>query len=129
VWFVTDADPQRVDADHVLQVGPGSDHTDPDATVELVLAYHLLWELTHVVFEHPGLLRDDADADAEPPACVTCADEAHVGEVLTVERDDARVRIDGATVSVATNLVDEVGVGELVLVHAGVVIARVEDVP
>ncbi len=25
VWFVTDADPHRVDADHVLRVGPGSD--------------------------------------------------------------------------------------------------------
>ena len=23
---------------------------------DLVLLYHLLWELTHVVFEHPGLL-------------------------------------------------------------------------
>ena len=63
-----------------------------DTTVELVLAYHLLWELTHVVFEHPGLVRDDADT--EPPACITCADEAHVGEILAVDRDDALVRID-----------------------------------
>ena len=23
---------------------------------DLVMLYHLLWELTHVVFEHPGLL-------------------------------------------------------------------------
>jgi hypothetical protein len=127
VWFVTDADPHRVDADHVLRVGPGSDDADHDATVELVLAYHLLWELTHVVFEHPGLLRDVADAG--PTACVTCADEAHVGEVVIVDRDQARVRIDGATVFVATNLVDELIVGDLVLVHAGVAIARVEDVP
>jgi hypothetical protein len=127
VWFVTDTDPERVDADHVLHVGPGSDSTDHDATVELVLAYHLLWELTHVVFEHPGLLR--ADADADPPVCVTCADEALLGEVLTVDREQARVRIDGASVSVATNLVDELGAGDLVLVHAGVAIARVEDVP
>ena len=126
VWFVTDPDPQRVDADHVLQVGPGADSTDHDATVELVLAYHLLWELTHVVFEHPGLLR--ADGDTDPPVCVTCADEGLLGEVLTVDHDQARVRIDGATVSVATNLVDDLGVGDLVLVHAGVAIARVEDV-
>ncbi len=128
VCFVTDADPQRVDADHVLRVGPGSDSTDHDATVELVVAYHLLWELTHVVFEHAGLLRADADADADPPVCVTCADEGLLGEVLTADRDQARVRIDGATVSVATNLVDELAVGDLVLVHAGVAIARVEDV-
>ena len=60
--------------------------------------------------------------------CVTCADEGLLGEVLTADRDQARVRIDGATVSVATNLVDELGVGDLVLVHAGVAIARVEDV-
>ena len=27
------------------------------ATGRFVLLYHLLWELTHVCFEHPGLLK------------------------------------------------------------------------
>ena len=40
--------------------------------------------------------------------------------MLTVDRDEARVRMDGATVSVATSLVDGLGAGDLVLVHAGV---------
>jgi len=38
-----------------------------DDPIEWVLAYHLLWELTHVVFEHPGLLVDDLPpATSEP---------------------------------------------------------------
>ncbi len=72
-------------------------------------------------------MRDDAEA--EPPVCITCADEAHVAEVLTVDRDEARVRMEGAIVSVATSLVDGLVAGDLVLVHAGVAIARVEDLP
>ena len=50
-------------ADHVIRVATG------DADGGPLLAYHLLWELTHVVFEHPGLLRNGAGpavADLEP---------------------------------------------------------------
>ena len=32
---------------------------------QLVLLYHLLWELTHVVFEHPGLLAPDGEGEGE----------------------------------------------------------------
>ena len=43
-------------ADHVLWL----DDADPlvPATGRFVLLYHLLWELTHVCFEHPGLLTE-----------------------------------------------------------------------
>lgn len=55
--------------------------------------------------------------------CVTCADEAvplRVDEVL----DEATARCDGSTV--LTELVGEVAAGDVVLVHAGVALARVE---
>ncbi len=42
-------------ASHVVWI----DEADPAVAArsgQLVLLYHLLWELTHVVFEHPGLL-------------------------------------------------------------------------
>ena len=45
-------------ADHVIWL----DSPDPVVAArsgEMVLLYHLLWELTHVVFEHPGLLEEE----------------------------------------------------------------------
>src|ERR1700678_514565 len=44
-------------ADHVLLI----DDQDPmvPATVGFVFLYHLLWELTHVCFERPGLLEPE----------------------------------------------------------------------
>jgi hypothetical protein len=50
-------------AEHVVWVEGRRLGARPDG--RLVLLYHLLWELTHVVFEHPGLL------EPEPP----CAEE------------------------------------------------------
>ena len=57
---------------------------DPDplvpATGRFVLLYHLLWELTHVCFEHPGLLTETAECTDE--VCITCSDEGRLGEVV-----------------------------------------------
>lgn len=91
-----------------------------------VLSYHLLWELTHVVFEHPGLLR--VEAGLEPDRCVTCSDEALLGEVRTVG-DDGRldVVVDGRRQLVDGGLLERQAVGDLVLVHAGVAIDRLTD--
>ena len=64
-----DRGPRPEPADHVLWL----DDPDPTwcpATGGFVLFYHLLWELTHVCFEHPGLLKPEP---AE--VCVTCCDE------------------------------------------------------
>ncbi len=55
--------------------------TDPEVAArsgDVVASYRLLWELTHVVFEHPGLLAPEPASDG--PACVTCADQATVAE-------------------------------------------------
>jgi len=86
---------------------------------DLVLLYHLLWELTHVVFEHPGLLAPEPDHGTD--VCVTCADEGRVAEVRTV-LGEGRVEVlaGGHTEQIDGRLVDDLRPGDLVLVHAGV---------
>jgi hydrogenase maturation factor len=122
VWLVTDGAPGP-EADHVLRVD-----ADGDPMVELVLAYHVLWELTHVVFEHPGLVAADAEETEHSEAvCITCADDAQLVEVESVAGDRATVRRGGETVEVAIDLIDGVKPGALLLVHAGVAISHVEE--
>jgi hypothetical protein len=125
VWIGSGERPKPGMADHVLWL----DDPDPrvPATGGFVLFYHLLWELTHVCFEHPGLLKPECADDV----CVTCSDEGRLGEVLAPSADGlARVRTAKGTESVATTLVEPVGIGDLVLVHAGMAITRLdEDLP
>jgi hydrogenase maturation factor len=126
VWIGSGERPKAGMADHVLWL----DDPDPrvPATGGFVLFYHLLWELTHVCFEHPGLLKQalkEADECADD-VCVTCSDEGRLGEVLTAPADGmATVRTANGVETVATTLVDPVAAGELVLVHAGTAISRV----
>ena len=58
-WIGSGPRPPAGAADHVLWI----DDPDPmaPATGRFVLLYHLLWELTHVCFEHPGLLTEPAE--------------------------------------------------------------------
>jgi len=89
-----------------------------------VLFYHLLWELTHVCFEHSGLLKPECTE----AVCVTCSDEGRLGEVVTASVDgQAAVRTARGVEDVVTTLIDPVAPGELVLVHAGTAISRVEE--
>ena len=78
-------------ADHVLWL----DDPDPlvPATGRFVLLYHLLWELTHVCFEHPGLLTEPAECTDE--VCITCSDEGRLGEVVGAGPGAHRVRDRG----------------------------------
>jgi HupF/HypC family len=124
VWIGSGTRPEAGMADHVLWL----DDPDPrvPATGGFVLFYHLLWELTHVCFEHPGLLKE-ATGSADD-VCVTCSDEGRLGEVVTASADGmATVRTAKGVETVATTLVDPVATGELVLVHAGTAISKVED--
>jgi hydrogenase maturation factor len=92
---------------------------------ELVLLYHLLWELTHVVFEHPGLLVGDGepDADCAEDVCITCSDEGRVAEVRAVTgAGRVEVLAGGRAEQVDASLVEELRPGDLVLVHAGVAV-------
>ena len=59
LWIGSGPRPPAGAANHILWI----DSDDPmvPATGTFVLMYHLLWELTHVCFEHPGLLKPPAD--------------------------------------------------------------------
>ncbi len=62
IWIGSGERPGAGMADHVLWL----DDPDPrvPATGGFVLFYHLLWELTHVCFEHSGLLKPECDRPA-----------------------------------------------------------------
>jgi hydrogenase maturation factor len=122
IWIGSGERPAPGAADHVLWL----DDSDPrvPATGGFVLFYHLLWELTHVCFEHSGLLKPECAEQV----CVTCSDEGRMGEVVSPSTDGmAAVRTARGVESVATALIDPVVAGELVLVHAGTAISRIDE--
>jgi hypothetical protein len=129
LWIGFGERPPQGSADHVLWV----DSDDPmvPATGRFVLMYHLLWELTHVCFEHPGLLKvEDQDCDSPDGVCVTCSDEGRLGEVVEPPLDElgsALVRTADGEEEVDVTLVGQVDVGDLLLVHAGSAITRLEE--
>jgi hypothetical protein len=123
LWIGSGPRPQTGAAHHVLWI----DSDDPmvPATGRFVLMYHLLWELTHVCFEHPGLLKPSADVTT----CVTCGDEGRLGEVVLEPADNigqALVRTANGEEWVDTSMVANVRRNDLVLVHAGAAITRLE---
>jgi hypothetical protein len=124
-WIGYGPRPEAGIADHVLWVD--DDPTAP-ATGRFALLHHLLWELTHVCFEDPGPLTPDA-AECTDAVCVTCSDEGRLVEVLQPPRQafgTALVRSPDGEEEIDVTLVGEVAVGDLVLVHAGSALTRVE---
>jgi hypothetical protein len=126
LWIGSGPRPPAGAANHILWI----DSDDPmvPATGTFVLMYHLLWELTHVCFEHPGLLKA---ADPAGEACVTCSDEGRLGEVLLEPAgatNSALVRTAHGEEWVDVTLLGDVAPNDLVLVHAGAAITRVEEV-
>ncbi len=122
IWIGSGPRPEPGVADHVLWL----DDPDPQlpATGGFVLLYHLLWELTHVCFEHSGLLKP-LDSEA---VCVTCSDEGRLGEVIAAGVDGvATVRTARGAETVEATLIGPVVAGDLVLVHAGTAISRVGE--
>lgn len=92
---------------------------DPFVAQELVeTLYHVLWELVHVFFEHPGLLDD---------ACITCGDVAVQATVVALTNGTATIEKDGAREDVAIDLVEGVEVGDVLLCHAGVALEKVPE--
>lgn len=66
-------------------------------------------------------------ADPDTGRCITCSDEGVEGRVLALRGDGlAEVELEGEAREVATELLDGVAVGDVLLVHAGVAIARLE---
>ena len=125
IWIGNGERPAVGAADHVLWL----DDPDPrlHATGEFVLMYHLLWELTHVCFEHPGLLTPRS-RDCTDDVCITCRDEGHPGEVLvSADGTTASVRTAQGTETIATDLTGPLSAGDLVLVHAGLAISKLSE--
>lgn len=125
MWIGNGERPAAGGADHVLWL------EDPNprlpATGEFVLMYHVLWELTHVCFEHPGLLVPPPQ-DCTDEVCITCSDEGRLAEVVAaVTNGTASVRTAQGTESVAAELTGPLSRGDLVLVHAGVAISKVSE--
>ena len=133
LWIGAGPRPPAGAANHILWI----DSEDPmvPATGTFVLMYHLLWELTHVCFEHPGLLKPPADECTED-VCVTCADEGRLAEVVLEPNPESREAAGQALVHTAngeewvdTTILGDVRVNDLVLVHAGAAITRLEVSP
>ncbi len=122
LWLGCGAPPPPGAADHVLWL---PDEPEAPYNGRFVLLYHLLWELTHVCFEHPGLLERKPEGAA--PVCITCSDEGRLAEVLVADGVTARVRVATGVEEVDVALVGDVRPGDLVLVHAGSAITKVQS--
>jgi hypothetical protein len=123
-WIGAGSRPGAGDADHVLWLdGHGAEAAH---TGDLVLVYHLLWELTHVCLEHSGLMGVERPACGPPEvACITCGDEGRLGEVQrAVAPGEMLVRTAAGCEIVDTALVGPLAAGDLVVVHAGTAIGR-----
>jgi hypothetical protein len=118
LWLGAGARPLARFAEHVAWL----EDVDPAIATrsgDIVLLYHLLWELTHVVFEHPGLLEVESGCTDE--VCITCSDEGRVAEVKAVgDWGSVEVLVNGRAETIDASLVDPVVAGDLLLVHAGV---------
>ena len=120
VWIGSGPRPPAGAAKHVLWL----DTDEPLAASEqFVRVYHLLWELTHVCFEHQGLLKPDVCLD---DVCVTCSDEGRPAEVMVVDGDEAVVRTAEGRERIDTSIIDPPRPGDLLLVHAGSAITNLD---
>ncbi len=127
IWIGFGDRPEPGSANHVLWV----DSMDPmvPVTGQFVLMYHLLWELTHVCFEHPGLFVERA-VECSEEVCITCSDEGRLGEILLAPATrfgPAIVRTASGEEEVDVTVIGDVSPGDLVLVHAGAALVRLAE--
>lgn len=129
IWLAVGDLPPRGAAHHVVPLA-----RDPAASASgrAVLGYHLLWELSQLCFEHPGLLGAPPSSTASDVACggdhcVTCSDEGRVAEVRTVVGTTARCTTEQGEEDVDLGVLGGAAPGDLVLVHAGVALQVVPD--
>ncbi len=121
-WIGAGPRPPAGAANHVLWLGE-DDRAPHDG--RFILLYHLLWELTHVCFEHRGNLQEPPPV-CEGEVCITCSDQGELAEIVSHLDGEARVRTATGMRTVDVTLVDDVAPDDLVLVHAGTAIARVD---
>lgn len=121
VWVGAGERPEPGSADHVLWL-PEDERAEHDG--RFILLYHLLWELAHVCLEHGAALQPAPDCDG--PVCITCSDEGRLAEVLRVSGSTAVVRTPDGEEEVDLSLVGGAEPNDLVVVHAGMAITRLE---
>ena len=127
LWIGAGPRPAGTSADHI--VWTAHDGIEPPAVAahdgRLVLLYHVLWELTHVCVEHPGLLTTEPIL-CDDEVCITCSDEGRIGEIIASDHLGlAQVRTARGIETIDTTIVAGVGPGDLVLIHAGTAVAEV----
>jgi hydrogenase maturation factor len=68
---------------------------------------------------------------SDDPVCITCGDVALATRVLAIGDDGVAecATADGVRSAVEIGLVDDVDVGDTVLVHAGVALQRLDEEP
>ena len=128
IWLGCGPRPADGAADHIVWAEDDGDESHGSAVHDgrLVLLYHVLWELTHVCFEHPGLLTQADDVECDADVCITCSDEGRVGEVIDTDGSgQTLVRTSRGIETIDTTIIDGVAPGDLVLIHAGAAIAEV----
>lgn len=121
LWVGAGARPPAGAADHVLWL-PENENAAHDG--RFILLYHLLWELAHVCLEHGGVLEPAAECDG--PVCITCSDEGRLAEVQTVSGATARARTAAGLEDVDLSLVGAAAPYDVLVVHAGMAITRVD---
>lgn len=125
IWLGAGPRPPADAGEHVVWL----EALDPSLAAQsehMVVLCQRLWELSHEVFEHPGLLEPGPEAACTEEVCITCSDEGQVAEVTAVYEDGrAEVLARGQRETVDVSLVDA-GPGDLVLVHAGVALSLLD---
>ncbi len=114
IWIGSGPRPPAGAADHVVWLDTDD---SVQASEQFVRLYHMLWELTHVCFEHPGLMKVPDECTDE--VCVTCSDEGRLAEVVSVDGDEAVVRTPDGQERVDISLLDTPAPNDLILIHAG----------
>lgn len=100
---------------------------DSSAEHALTRSYHLLWELTFICLQNKRLTKRPTEHTTPFPSCSVCADDATTAEVIEPLPDNAaRVRTACGPLVVDVSLVDDVRTNDLVLVHAGVALRRLD---
>ncbi len=117
----------EIDGPRLMVDGAELEVDSDDALVAqeiLETAYHELWELVHVFFEHEGILAEGCTDDV----CLTCGDVALPAAVVSASGAAGRVRTAQGEEEADLTLVQPIAPGELVLVHGGVALERVKPI-
>ena len=83
----------------------------------------------HLLKPEMAPIEDVSCALDEEGHCITCSDEALHVSVLYVDNENglAQVTLDGKEEEIDVSLVENIAPGDVLLVHGGVAIARVDE--